>query len=316
MRSLGLLGKIVLLASAMVLITGLSAWVVFSFLTRGGEVTVPDVRGMDMQAALEITSREKLGLSIASSGFDPSIPPGHIMSQAPDPGVRTRRNRIVRVVVSQGTRTVHIPDLADLNLRRAELQLSQAGLKIGQVARSHDPDTEAGSIITQLPSPGDFVARGEAVNVLVSEGHRPLTYLLPDMTGYSAEEVLPSIRAWGLKTGRLLEVESTDLPPGTVKALQPPPGSAVSQGQTVHLTVTTTPGPHKPSPIVLYRYTSPRGLLDRNLKLVLVREDGESIVYDKDVPPGTSITVPVTVSEEAILKVYLNGSLLEEREVP
>ncbi|TNF47023.1 PASTA domain-containing protein, partial [bacterium] len=100
MRSLGLLGKIVLLATAMILVTGLSAWVVFSFLTRGGEVTVPDIRGQDMKVALEITSKEELGLSIASIGFDPSIPPGHIISQVPDPGVRTRKNRIVRVVVS------------------------------------------------------------------------------------------------------------------------------------------------------------------------------------------------------------------------
>ncbi|TNF45870.1 PASTA domain-containing protein, partial [bacterium] len=203
-----------------------------------------------------------------------------------------------------------------LNLRRAELQLSQAGLNIGQIARSHDPDTETGTVMTQVPSPGDFVARGEAVNVLVSEGRRPLTFLLPEMTGYSAEVVLSSIRTWGLKTGRLLEVESADLSPGTVKALQPPPGSAISQGQTVHLTVTTAPGLHKPSPIVLYRYTSPPGLLDRNLKLVLDREDGESIVYEKDIPAGTSVTIPITVPEEAILKVYLNGSLLEERRVP
>ena len=316
MNSLGLLGKIFLAAMAMILITGLSAWVVFSFLTRGGEVTVPDVRGQDMKTALEITSSEDLGLSIASTGFDPTIPPGHIISQMPDPGVRTRQNRIVRVVVSQGTRTVHVPDLSDLSLRRAELQLSQAGLKIGQVARAHSPVADPGVVITQVPPSGDFVARGEAVNILISEGRRPLTYLLPDMTGYPAEEVLASIRSWGLKTGKLNEVESSDMAPGTVKAIQPPAGSAILQGQTVHFTVTTAPSLHKPSPIFLYRYTAPRGLLDRNLRLVLDREDGESIVYDRDIAPGSSITVPITVPETAILKVYLNGSLLEEREVP
>lgn len=316
MNSLGLLGKIVLTAMAMVLITALSAWVVFSFLTRGGEVTVPDVRGQDMKTALEMTSHETLGLSIASTGFDPSIPPGHIISQMPDPGVRTRQNRIVRVVVSQGTRTVHVPDLSDLNLRRAELQLSQAGLKIGQVARSHDPETAKDTIITQVPPSGSFVARGQAVNVLVSDGKRPLTYLLPDMAGYPAEDVLASIRSWGLKAGRIVEVESSDVSPGTVKAIQPSPGSAVFEGQALHLTVTAAPAPHRPSPIYLYRYTAPRGLLDSNLRLILQREDGESVVYDKDIPPGSTVTVPITVPELAILKVFLNGSLLEEREVP
>ncbi len=119
MKRFGLLGKILLLASAMVLVAVLSAWVIFTFLTRGGEVTVPDVQGQEIGAALEILSRRQLGLSIAASDFDASVPPGYIISQDPGAGVRTRKNRIVRVVLSRGTRTVHVPNLSGLRDRKS-----------------------------------------------------------------------------------------------------------------------------------------------------------------------------------------------------
>lgn len=302
----------------MVLATALSAWVVFTFLTRGGEVTVPDLGGLGLQEALEVTSQHALGLRISSTGFDPAVPPDHIISQDPYPGVRTRVNRIVRVVVSKGTPTVHVPNLTGLNLRRAELQISQAGLEMGHVSRVHHPDVEAGAVIAQSPKPDQFVARNERMNLLLSEGSWSLTYVLPDLTGFPADDVLTTIRLLGLRAGRLLEVESDELPPGTVVALQPAPGSPVTQGQTVHLTVSKIAGRRSSSlPVVLYSYEAPPGLLDRQLRLVLhAGQDRESVLFEEVVPPGTSLIVPVTIPEPGVLRVYVDGSFVEERQVP
>ncbi|GBE14748.1 serine/threonine-protein kinase PK-1 [bacterium BMS3Abin14] len=316
MNRFGILGKILLLASAMVLVTVLSAWVIFTFLTRGGEVTVPDVKGQEMGAALEILSRQKLGLSIAATDYDASVLPEHVISQDPDAGVRTRKNRIIRVVMSLGTRTVHVPNLAGLSLRRVELQLSQSGLKVGKVARAHLAETDSGTVISQAPLAGVFAARGQEVDVLLSEGAPVLTYLLPDLTGFPVEDVLATIRAWGLKAGRINNIESTDLPPGTVTATHPLPGSAVQEGQTVNLTVTTLPKPGKTFPIVLYQYVSPPGFIPHHLRLVLSAGQGASEVFSQMIEPGTSVTIPVPVPRTGILRAYVDGSLLEEKDVP
>jgi serine/threonine-protein kinase len=317
MTRLGLIGRIILLATAMMLATALSAWVVFTFLTRGGEVPVPDLTDLGLEEALQLTSQSELGLRISSTGFDPSVPLGHIISQDPNPGIRTRKNRIVKVVVSRGTPTVYVPNLTGLKMRRVELQLSQAGLEVGHVSRTHHPDVEPGAVITQNPAQGQFVARSEKVDILISEGDWSLTYVLPDFTGFPAEDVLITLRQLGLKTGRLIEVESRELPPGTVTSLQPPAGSAVTQGQTIHLTVTTMPKRRPSSPVILYGYKAPPGLLDRQLKLILLPEEGEeSVLFEDIVPAGTSVTVPVAIPEPGVLKVYVDGSLLEEKEVP
>lgn len=300
----------------MILVTALSTWVVFAFLTRGGEVIVPNLSGLELKAALELTSRENLGLRVSGTGFNPGVQPGHVISQDPAPGIRTRKNRLVHVVVSQGTRTVFVPDVAGLTLRRAELALIQSGLSLGRVGRSYDGDVPQGGVITQSPSPDLFVPRNTAVDILLSNGPKPVVYVLPDPTGLPIEEVLSVIRSWGLRSGRVLEVMRDDLPPGTVTAINPQPGSPVTEGQSVHLTVSRMPPPPDPTPVALFQYPTPPGLLDRTLRLVLDTGDGPRTVYENTVSPGTALSIPVPVPAPGTLKAYLDGELVEEREVP
>jgi serine/threonine-protein kinase len=312
----GLAIRILLLAAGMILVAILSAWVAFTFLTHGGEVSVPDLEGVELRAALELTGRDQLGLMVKGTGYDLGTPPGHIISQDPLPGTRIKANRIVYVVVSQGTPSVFIPNLTGLTLRRAELQLAQAGLTLGKSGHTHDEEAPTGSVITQSPAAGHFVPRNSSINLLLSDGARPTVYLLPDMTGFPMETVLARIRDWNMRSGRIMEIVDEKVPPGTVAALTPPPGSAVVEGQSVHLTVTKMAGPAKPSQVVLYHHTAPFGLLDRTLTLVLETGEGESTVWEDTVGPGSSVSIPVVVPSPGVLKAYVDGVLLEEKEVP
>jgi len=312
----GIAIRILLLAMGMVVAAVLSAWVAFTFLTSGGEVTVPALEGVELRAALELTSREQLGLRVKGTGYDLGTPPGHVISQDPPAGTRIKENRIVYVIVSQGTPSVFIPDLSGLTLRRAELQLAQAGLSLGKIGHTHEEDTSPGTVIAQSPVPGRFVPRNNSINLLLSDGPLPVVYLLPDLTGFPMETVLSRIRDWNIRSGRIMEIVDDSVPPGTVAALTPPPGSAVVEGQSIHLTVTKMPGPAEPAQVVLYHHKAPFGLIDRTLTLVLVTGDAEKTVWEDTVAPGSSLSIPVVVSSPGVLKIYVDGVLTEEKDVP
>lgn len=316
MSRAGLAIRILVLATGMIVIMVLSAWVAFSFLTRGGDVRVPALEGMELRAALELTSQEQLGLRIKGTGYDLGIPPGHVISQDPRPGSKVKTNRIVFVTVSRGTPSVLTPDLVGLTLRKAELQLIQAGLTLGKVDHTHDKEVSSGTVITQSPPLGLLVGRGSSVDLLLSEGPRPAVYLLPDMTGFPMDTVLARIRAMKMRPGRIMEIVDSNVTPGTVAALTPPPGSPVVEGQSIHLTVTKLPGPPKPAQVVLYSYTAPPGFLDHTLSLILETGEEKHTVWEDTVKPGTSVSIPVIVSSSGHLKAYLDGELLEDREVP
>lgn len=316
MTRTGLAIRILLLAAGMIVIAVLSAWVAFTFLTRGGEVTVPALEGVELRAALELTSRDQLGLRVKGTGYDLGTPPGHVISQDPLPGTRIKANRIVYVVVSQGTPSVFIPNLKNLTLRRAELQLAQAGLTLGKIGHTHVEETLSGSVIAQSPQPGRFVPRNSSIDLLLSDGVRPLVYLLPDMTGFPMETVLARIRQWNMRSGRIMEVVDENVPQGTVVALTPGPGSAVVEGHSIHLTVTRLAEPDEAAQIFLYHHTAPFGLLDRTLSLVLETDGKESTVWEDTVAPGSSLSIPVVVSSPGVLKTYMDGELVESMEVP
>ena len=316
MSRTGLAIRVLLLTAGMIVVAFLSAWVAFTFLTRGGEVTVPALEGVELRAALELTSRDQLGLRVKGTGYDLGTPPGHVISQDPLPGTRIKANRIVFVVVSQGTPSVFIPNLTGLTLRKAELQLAQTGLTLGKIGHTHAEETTQGTVITQSPVPGHFVPRNDSINLLLSDGPRPAVYLLPDMTGFPMETVLARIRDWNMRSGRIMEIVDEEVPPGTVAALTPPPGSAVVEGQSIHLTVTKMPGPAEPSQVILYHHTEPFGLLDRTLTLVLETGEEERTVWEDTIGPGSSVSIPVVVSSPGVLRAYVDGVLLEEKEVP
>ena len=113
-----------------------------------------------------------------------------------------------------------------------------------------------------------------------------------------------------------MEIEEDTLPPGTVAALTPQPGSAVIEGQSIHLTVTKMPGPEETAQVILYHHTAPFGLLDRTLTLILETGEGEDTVWEDTVGPGSSVSIPVLVSSPGVLRAYIDGVLLEEKEVP
>ncbi len=50
--------------------------------------------------------------------------------------------------------------------------------------------------------------------------------------------------------------------------------------------------------------------------LVLSAGQGASEVFSQMIDPGTSVTIPVPVSGAGTLKAYVDGSLLEEKDVP
>ncbi len=65
---------------------------------------------------------------------------------------------------------VQVPNVIGSFQAIAELKITQAGLKVGQVEQRHSSDVQIGRVIGQSPAPGSIVARGREVRLVVSMG--------------------------------------------------------------------------------------------------------------------------------------------------
>ena len=117
------------------------------------EVPVPDLRNHTVAEATAQLQELGLALTVDESGrLDPKIPAGRIALQEPAPGAITRRQRSIRVWVSQGPRITVIPALTGESERAAQLRLQQDGLAVTSLAEVRSSDFPSGTVIAQEPA--------------------------------------------------------------------------------------------------------------------------------------------------------------------
>jgi serine/threonine-protein kinase len=75
------------------------------------------------------------------------------------------------------------------------------------------------------------------VDVLVSEGDRPVDYVMPSFVGMEQADASREIDAAGLKIGSVSVVATASAPKGTVVTQTPAAGSRISADAAVELDV-------------------------------------------------------------------------------
>jgi len=202
---------------------------------RVREVPVPDLRNHTVAEATAQLQDAGLALTVDQSGrLDPKVPAGRIALQDPAAGAVTRRQRSVRIWVSQGPRITTIPTLTGESERAAQLRLQQDGLAVTSLAEVRSSDFPSGTIIAQEP-PGS--ARGTEVALLVNRGERSHNYVMPDLIGVAGSRAVDLLRARGFRVTIVGELPYPGVPAGIVLRQFPAAGFQIAAGDPISLEV-------------------------------------------------------------------------------
>src|SRR5918995_4370079 len=103
-------GKLLLLGGGLLLTYVVFAAAGMRIALKTREVVVPELQGKSVNEASALLGEAGLDLKVEEGRrLDPKIPAGQILTQEPQPGVRTRRDRSVKAWVSAGPRSMVIP---------------------------------------------------------------------------------------------------------------------------------------------------------------------------------------------------------------
>lgn len=231
-RLLLVLGIVVGLGGLTVVLV--DVWLMPWLVHQQAEVLVPELVGLELEEAEAQLARIGLRLHVAEEVFDESVPAGTVLEQDPANLRPVRRGRPVRVVASAGAPLTRIPDLSGLSLRQAELALGRAGLRLGHVARSYDPDGSLG-VVAQRPHPGTESNRGAAVSLLVREDHERSYHRMPDLSGRPINRVRQDLARAGFDIRRVTYRSGQGALPGTVLDQWPAAGARIPTGGSIEL---------------------------------------------------------------------------------
>lgn len=213
------------------------------FFSTAGEVVVPSLREMSVIEAA--SQAERLGFTVKVEQTLSSLPPGQVLAQYPEAGVRARRDKLIILQVSKGGTQRAVPDVRGLDLAKAQGVIQEQGFGIGDVVRIKDDSRPAGTVIAQSPAAPANIPGDTKIDLLVNQGGAPVEgkVMVPDvarMTERQAREVLASN---GLKVAAVDYVYSAGDPDGSATGTRPAAGTTVRPGDGVRLKVTTTKRP-------------------------------------------------------------------------
>lgn len=214
----------------------LSALTAMRFAIQGREVAMPDVVGMGTKQARQILQGRHLGMKVEDRVYS-NLPVDAVVRQSPPPNMRVKTGQYAHVVLSLGPQKVSIPQLKDLSLRAAQVELLRSGMQLGEVSSVYLPGTAADTVALQNPAPGTTDVQSPHVNLLVSLGPRPPAFVMPEVSGLPVAEAESKLGAAGLKVAKVTPVPGAEQPAGAVVTQTPARGQRVDANSAIELQV-------------------------------------------------------------------------------
>lgn len=196
-------------------------------------IEVPTLAGATREDAEAALAEAGLPLGGVDEEYSDDVPAGVVIASTPAAGEVVRHDTRVDVVVSAGREPVELPDVTGATQADAAAALEAAGLAVGNVAEEYSDTVPEGTVISQEPAAGTTqLYRGDAVSLTVSLG--PELFAVPDVVGRQLADATRTLEAAGF-TVRVEEILGGFF--GTVRAMDPGPGTMLPRGATVTLTV-------------------------------------------------------------------------------
>ena len=197
-----------------------------------GDVLVPPVENLRVNQAIE--ELEDAGLDVTiDREFSDRVKKDFAIRTVPREGSEVTKGTRVRLLVSQGPEQVTVPDVTGLSRESAEARLRDEGLE--PAVQEQESDVEEGEVISQSPSGGTEVARGETVTITVSTGRPQVD--VPDVVGLSEDEAASRLSSAGLTPERQERTVTDPTQDGIVIEQRPGAGTQVDEGRQVVIVV-------------------------------------------------------------------------------
>jgi serine/threonine-protein kinase len=311
--------KNTLIFFAFLVITGVCSYLALTYFIRNEDsVVVPELAGKEVVQVLEMLSGLGLNTKVTGTEYSSLIPRNHVIFQDPEPGTIIKKNRDVRIVFSKGPQTVFVPPLSRQKLPEAQRLLSEKGLTPGHLVRVYHEDMLEDTIISQYPEPGEACERGSAVDLLISRGKLPRAFVMDDLRGKDIDEAIRSIGRRHLTVGTITGVSLPRTPLNVITEHDPPPGSRITEGATVNLSINRQQGGkdriyEADAGARLFRYTLGQGFLKKQIRAQMSCDGSVYEVYNQEARPGEEIWIMVPVNSEATVFLYEDGDLVQTR---
>lgn len=192
-------------------------------------ITVPDVTRISLEEAEELLTQNGLRVEVADRRANSAFPADYVIDQAPSPAVIVKPNRKVYLTVNAAVKPqVQVPNVLNLSLRNAQIQLQNYGLSVGSI--SYESSRFKNAVLKQSIPEGTTVEKGQSINLVVSDGLGDKIVDIPEIVGLRLPEAQLKLRQIGLRVGEIRFQPIKDVIPNTVLDYTPKVSQLIEGG--------------------------------------------------------------------------------------
>ncbi len=198
-------------------------------------VTVPDVTRITLNEAEELLHKTGLRYEVAHRRANSTFPANYVLDQQPAAANIVKPNRKIYLTVNTEVKpTVEVPNVTNLSLRNAEIQLENYGLEVGII--TYESSRFRNVILRQSIPQGTVVDKGATIDLVVSDGLGDKIVQIPEIIGLSLPQAQQKLREVGLRVGEINFRPIRDIEPNTVLEFSPKVEEIV-EGQILNLII-------------------------------------------------------------------------------
>ncbi|MDR2007196.1 MAG: Stk1 family PASTA domain-containing Ser/Thr kinase [Acidaminococcales bacterium] len=132
-------------------------------------INVPVLLGANIQQALSVLENLSLSPGRVEEREEAGQEPGTVLWQNPSPPAQVGLGTYIDLVVAAAKgRKVLMPDLSGMTTNEARLRLIALKLKINDIDDQYTSDSPSGTVVGQIPLPGQQISEGDGVIIRVA----------------------------------------------------------------------------------------------------------------------------------------------------
>lgn len=220
------------------MVLAVSVYYTMSALIKGEELAAPDLTGKNLYEVERIAAENKIYLKKVMGNFARRYKPLTVINQVPVAGTRIKEKSYIKIFVTSNVVEVIVPDLTGYKLSESEKLLQENNLKKRYISYMDADDVPVDFVISQSYPAGSRVASGTEVDILVSRGSREISYIMPDVIGKKAMDVVDYFTNKGLKKPEMTLVSYPGLDSGIVVKQHPRSGYRINAKALISIEIT------------------------------------------------------------------------------
>lgn len=180
------------------------------------DVFLPDCRGETKNTAEQILSNKGLETKVIILPYSNNNYPGKVIEMRPHPFTKVKKGRIITLSVAGHKKSIEVPDLKNITLRKAKIKLMEYEFNLDTVMYEFNPNIKEGYVSHQTPEAGVILKSGANISLHISKGIPKDYFTIPDLVNLPLKKAKKIISQERLRIGTITEVYQPKLIPSTV----------------------------------------------------------------------------------------------------